>query len=67
MIRLSRTRDTEIRNRLDEIQARMYHNATLFDDVYWSHETIKELLLDIYFLQLNGEEEKNARGQPKDS
>lgn len=51
MIRLSESEEVVIRNRLDEIEARMYHDAVVFDDVYWSHKKIKELLFIIYALQ----------------
>lgn len=51
MKKLSREEDIIIRNRLDEIQARMYHDVVVFDDMYWSHKTIKELLFIIYSQQ----------------
>jgi len=51
MTRLSKSKEVEIRNRLDEIGARMYHDVVVFDDIHWSHKTINELLFIIYTLQ----------------
>lgn len=57
MKRLSQSEDTNIRNKLDEMEARLYYNALLFEDAYWAHRTIKQLLFEIYMLQLGMEDE----------
>lgn len=58
---LSQSEDINIRNKLDEMEARLYYNALLFEDAYWAHRTIKQLLFKIYMLQI-GMKEREADG-----
>lgn len=57
MIKLTQAEYTVIRNRLDEMEARLYHNILIFDDGYWSHKMIKRLLFIISELQEGKREE----------
>lgn len=51
MIRLSKKRDTEIRNKLDAVAHLLYHDIAPFEDLCWAHATIKELLFIVDELQ----------------
>lgn len=51
MIRLSKKKDTEIRNRLDDIANLLHHDIARFEDLCWAHMSIKDLLFIIDELQ----------------
>lgn len=52
---LTQEEDTMIRNKLDEMGARLYHNVLLYDDSYWSYKMVNRLLFIIDELQREGD------------
>lgn len=69
MKRLTEREDAAIRNMLDNMGDRLYHDVVIPSDAYWAHTTIKRLLLDIYVLQIGMKEreiheEDGNIGQP---
>lgn len=63
MKRLSQSDDANIRNKLDEMGDRLYHDVVIASDAYWAHTTIKKLLLDIYVLQIGLKEREVDGGE----
>lgn len=62
MKKLSKMRDTEIRNKLDAVAHLLYHDIAPFEDLCWAHATIKELLFIIDGLQEGMEESGDKAG-----
>lgn len=60
MKRLNERDEMNIRNWLDEMGDRLYHDVILPEDAYRAHKTIKRLLFDIYMLQGDKKERDNG-------
>lgn len=59
MKRLNEREETIIRNMLDNMGDRLYHDVIIPSDAYWAHKTIKRLLFDIYMLQIGMKERED--------
>lgn len=56
--RLTVELELEIRNNLEHIKDKLYHNVSHYEDSVWMANIISKLLLEIYFLK----DELNCKG-----